>query len=303
MPVAVSTPPNLSLPHPAAPTGAAIWDGEGFVLGGRRERVLAYEVAPSGWTEELTQFHEQTGGSDYFIDVASREHALTEIARCLPRERATLLEIGSSSGFLIAEMRQRFPEHVVVGSDYTAGTLREVARRSPGVPLLQFDLTRCPLPDHFADVSVLLNVLEHIEDDAAAVRHLFRITKPGGAVVLEVPAGKSLHDIYDRVLMHHRRYDMRSLCELLRGAGFTIERRSHLGCFLYPAFYATKRLNQVRYPAHKSVDGQATLAKMIAGAGKSNRWMSLITKVEGAMRPHVYLPFGIRCLVTCRRPG
>ena len=134
----------------------------------------------------------------------------------------------------------------------------------PGIPLIQFDLTRCPLPDNFADVVVLLNVLEHIGDHEAAVRHLFRITRPGGAVIIELPAGSSLFDVYDRVLMHHRRYDMPDLVGLLQRAGFVIERKSHLGFFLYPAFYLSKRLNQRRYPEGAAVNEQEIVAGMIA---------------------------------------
>jgi hypothetical protein len=54
--------------------------------------------------------------------------------------------------------------------------------------------------------------------------------------------------------MHFRRYDMHQLTRVLRNAGFTIERRSHLGFFLFPAFYVSKRLNQLRYPARPDAD-------------------------------------------------
>ena len=138
---------------------------------------------------------------------------------------------------------------VVIGADYTRGTLDTLAPKVPGVPLLQFDLTQCPLPDCFADVVILLNVLEHIDDHEAAAAQLFRIMRPGGAVIIEVPAGSSLYDVYDRVLMHHRRYDLPDLVDLLERSGFIIERRSHLGFFLFPGFYLSKRLNQFRYPA------------------------------------------------------
>src|SRR5262249_33076466 len=111
------------------------------------------------------------------------------------------------------------------------------------VPMLHFDLVRCPLPDHCIDVAVLLNVLEHIEDDVGAIRQLYRILKPGGSVVVEVPAGPHLYDIYDRVLMHWRRYRCGDLCAALQKAGFEITYRSHLGFFLYPAFRRVKRRN------------------------------------------------------------
>lgn len=204
---------------------------------------------------------------------------------------------------MLADIRRRFPRHLLIGADYTAGTLRALARRMAGIPLIQFDLTSCPLPDNSADVVVLLNVLEHIGDHEAAVRHLFRMTRPGGAVVIELPAGSSLFDIYDRVLMHHRRYDMLGLVGLLRRAGFVIERKSHLGFFLYPAFYLSKWLNQRRYPEGAAVNEQKIVAGMIASTKNASLLMGLVMRFEEALRPYVYFPVGVRCLVTVRKPA
>jgi SAM-dependent methyltransferase len=293
---------SLSLPDPADLAQAAVWTGDDFVVEGRHERILMYDVAPSGWTDELTQIHEEIGGDDHFIDTASRNHAMAEIERCLPSRPSTILEVGCSSGFLLKDITKSLPQYRLVGADYTIGTLRALAPRVPGIPLVQFDLTRCPLPDKFADVSVLLNVLEHIDDHELAMRHLFRITKPGGAVVIELPAGSSCYDVYDRVLMHHRRYDMAELCALLEKAGFVIDHKSHLGFFLFPAFYLTKKLNQFRYPNGGNFDEQELVKKMM-GSAKSSPLMRLVMRVEDALRPYIYYPFGIRCLVTCRRPA
>ncbi len=64
----------------------------------------------------------------------------------------------------------------------------------------------------------MLNVLEHIRGDALALRQVHRILRPGGVVVIEVSAGPKLYDVYDELLMHHRRYRLPSLARTLRGA-------------------------------------------------------------------------------------
>src|SRR5262249_56386273 len=99
----------------------------------------------------------------------------------------------------------------------------------------------------------------------SALHHLFRITRPGGAVIIELPAGSSLYDVYDRAMMHYRRYDMPELIELLQRAGFAIECKSHLGFFLYPMFYLAKRLNQLRYAKNTNVAEQNIARGMIVG--------------------------------------
>jgi SAM-dependent methyltransferase len=291
----------LLLPHPTDRSRTVRWTGEAFDVDGEPVRVLAFAVAPSGWTEELTRLHEDLGGSDHFIDVASRAHAVEEAVRSVGSALSIIVEIGCSSGFLLRELMARLPGHVFLGADYTHGTLKTLGRQLPSVPLLQFDLACCPLPDAFADVIILLNVLEHIEHDQAAIAELFRIVRPGGVVIIEVPAGSSLFDVYDRVLMHHRRYDMTMLLARLRKAGFRIERKSYLGCLLYPAFYLSKRLNQLRYPAGSHIDEQALVSRLIAATGRSNRLLGFVMACERLMRRYISFPFGIRCLVTCRK--
>ena len=210
---------RIILPSPNSANAAeqALWTGQAFVVGTATERILSYPVRDSGWNDGIARFHRQEAASDHFIDIASRAHTMKEVKRSIVQTPSVILEIGCAAGHFLRELLQQLHEHVIIGSDYTLDTLQVVGL--PSVPLLRFDLSQCPLPDNFADVAVLLNVLEHIEDDESAVAHLFRILRPGGVAIIEVPAKAALFDIYDRVLMHFRRYDMHRLTRLLRKAG------------------------------------------------------------------------------------
>ncbi len=296
---------QLRLPSPSATdTGQpAIWTGEFFIVGGKVERVLSYHVGQSGWTSDLTRLHEYAAQADHFMDVASRAHAIREVERAIARTPSTILEIGCTSGHLLRQLAANLREHLVVGSDFTLDTLVALGEAAPGVPLMCFDITRCPLPDEFADVVVLLNVLEHVEDHGRAIAEIFRIVRPGGAAIIEVPAGASLFDAYDRALMHYRRYDMRALAKLLHAAGFEIERRSHLGFLLYPLFCLAKRWNQIRYPDSGTTPDQKIAARQISATRKTGKVIRWVMSAEAVLRRAMYLPFGVRCLVTCRRPG
>jgi SAM-dependent methyltransferase len=294
---------NLAFPWPVPPGASAVpvWTGDGFRIGSERRSLLAYAVGDSGWTDDLTAFHEDNAGSDHFIDRASRAHALGQVKRHARGPRPVVLEVGCSSGFFLEELRRELPHALVMGADYVCGPLTQLAERRPDLPLLQFDLTRCPLPEGSVDVVVLLNVLEHIGDDESAVREVARILRPGGAAVIEVPAGPHLFDVYDRVLLHHRRYRLGGLRKLLEGAGLHVALASSLGAFLYPAFRFVKMRNK-RYLSEPEEVQRQVVARAIRKSGR-NRLCELLMTVEAAVRRCLPLPLGIRCLATGVKRG
>lgn len=289
----------LVLPPPPGYDRAPIWTGRGFQVGPEIHAVLKYHVGVSGWTDELTSFHEETGGEHHYINLASLEHAVGCLETWVVSPSPVIIDIGCSSGFLLKWIRRRLPRALIVGSDFVPSALSRLAADLPEVPLIQFDLLKCPLPEQSVDAAVLLNVLEHIEDDASALRQVFRILKPGGIVVLEVPAGPHLYDIYDKQLMHHRRYTMKGLLTLAEEAGFEILDRSHLGFFVYPAFWAVKKWNQRRL-AKTDAEQRSIVAGNIRRYA-NNPLMNAVMRFEASMRKFLYYPRGIRCLLVGRR--
>ena len=278
------------------------WTGRAFRVGGAERRILAYEIGATGWSEELTRLHEQSAAERHFIDVASRAYALETIRRHITARQPAILEIGCSSGYLLRELAAAFPEALVMGADHTLASLEALAERLPAVPLLRFDATRCPLPDAALDVVVMLNVLEHIERDDLALAHAARILKPGGVLVLEVPAGPRLYGGYDRQLMHCRRYDMAGLERLTAAAGLRTRAKSHLGFLLYPAFWLAKTLTRSAAPGAASKAG-STVARSIALTGRVNRLGYGLMGLEGRLRRVLPMPFGIRCLLCGVKPS
>ena len=74
------------------------------------------------------------------------------------------------------------------------------------------------------DAVVMVNVLEHIADDAEIIRTIFRLLKPGGRLLVFVPALPALYGSLDRVFGHYRRYTKSLLEQLVAGAGFGVVR-------------------------------------------------------------------------------
>ena len=278
-----------------------VWTGDAFRVGDELRRVIAYEVGRSGWSDELTRLHEEGAAGRHFIDVASRRSAVASIRRLNRVAAPVILEVGCASGYLLRDLVAAFPAAHVMGADFTLATLETLAGRIAGIPLLRFDLTSCPLPDSSVDIVVSLNVLEHIERDDLALAQINRILKPGGLLVAEVPAGPSLYGSYDELLMHYRRYEMKALERLVRAAGFETLETSHLGFFLYPAFWLAKKL-PLRKAAAGGAEARADLMRSIATTGRWNRPLDRLMQVEEWLRWRMPLPFGIRCLINCRKP-
>ena len=277
------------------------WEGCGFRVGEENLPILSYEAGISGWTDDLTSFHEDTAGDSHFIDRASRRQAISQVAQNISGEAPVILDIGCSTGFLLADLKQAFPQVLIMGADVVLGPLLNLAKASPEIPLLHFDLTRCPLLDNSIDGAVLLNVLEHIEDHALAVKQLFRILKPGGFAVIEVPAGPELFDIYDELLMHYRRYRMPVLRHLFTEAGFSIIRQSHLGFFLYPGFFLVKQVRRKKRAEIFEEEIEGLVSQNINQTG-DNPFFHALMGLELAIGKTISYPFGIRCLITVQNP-
>ena len=292
---------NYSWPSPAGCSQAPVWTGRGFQVGETLMPILSYEGGASGWTNELTWFHEETAGSHHFIDRASRQHALEQLCKHVRGTSPVILEVGCSSGFMLRLVRERFPHALVMGSDVVGEPLAQLAADLPDMPLLQFDLVKCPLPENSLDAVLLLNVLEHIQDDAAAMQQIYRILKPGGIVLIEVPAGPHLYDVYDKLLLHYRRYSLAALRKLVEEAQLQIAEQSHLGFFLYLGFWLVKQRNK-RFLSEKHTVQQQIVAQHIRKTNNS-RLMDVIMHLELVLGRKISYPFGIRCLITCTKVG
>jgi SAM-dependent methyltransferase len=288
----------FTCPSPAGFASSPEWNGERFVAGGISTSVLEYSENFAGWSDDLTAMHEEVAGNSHPIDLASRSNALSQIRRILPNGEGVILEIGCSSGFMLREMKRDFPKALILGADVVKAPLYRIAEEQPGIPLFRFDLLKCPLPDEIADVVVMLNVFEHIEDDVGAMSHVFKLLKSGGALIVEVPSGRRLYDKYDEELHHFRRYSSAELRAKLKGVGFTLDWESHLGFLLFPFFALAKHINQLSIPkARKDTVVQASVAQT-AGSPLFKIAMDLERKYFSKNR----LPFGIRVVAVAKKP-
>ncbi len=90
-------------------------------------------------------------------------------------------------------------------------------------------VTSLPFADEVFDMVCALDIVEHVDDEAAALRELSRVAKPGGIILLSVPLHPQRWNAFDDFVGHRRRYEPVSLAPTLANHGLEIERSSGFG--------------------------------------------------------------------------
>ena len=136
-----------------------------------------------------------------------------------------VLEVGCGVGNFTHYLRQR--EYVLAtdNNDEYLAMLRTSTEHLDNVEVRDIDWEHADfdaLRAHDFDTIVCLNVLEHIDDDDGALAAFAAILRPGGRLVLQVPAMQSIYGEIDRAIGHYRRYERGALMRQLEGSGFDV---------------------------------------------------------------------------------
>lgn len=139
------------------------------------------------------------------------------VARATDPSRALrVVDAGAGDGYFASRLASRLPEGsrvVAWDASYSDDDLVDLAALHPRVAFVR------ERPEGRFDLVLALDVLEHVDDDAAFARTLAELAAPGGRVVVSVPAWPGLFSRHDVALGHHRRYRPEALLAVLRGAG------------------------------------------------------------------------------------
>ena len=178
-----------------------------------------------------------------------RRHVYTGLLRhhLGGRPLRDVLDAGCGAGGFLAPLRSLGAR--VVGADAEPEALRLSAARH--APLVRARCERLPFADASFDLVCLFDVLEHLDDDRAAVREAARVLRPGGLLFASVPAYPFLFSDNDRVSHHRRRYTRRSLARTLDAAPLEIQRLTHANVLLFPLILPTSLLIQAWERLHR----------------------------------------------------
>ena len=208
---------------------------------------------------------------------------------------ARLLDLGCGPGNMLDFLTAH---GVVFGSDFSADALR-FCRGRRHERVFRADFHRLPLLPSSFDVVTAIDVIEHLQDDRQAISELFQIVRPGGHLVVTVPAFMSLWGDHDELYGHFRRYRRGELRDKLQAAGFELVKLSYFEpLFLAPLwlYRKWKRLRPKR-------GGLAQQDDFVATPGPLNALLTEAIALERFALRYVDFPIGVTLLGVARRPA
>ena len=166
--------------------------------------------------------------------------------------------------------------------------------RSLGIKNIFLDSEKS-FPAGSFDAVVSLDVLEHIEDDKKAFSYLWETVRPGGIIVIMVPAFMFLWGVQDEISHHFRRYTLSGLVDLSRQAGdFEIVKKSYFNTFLFLPIALVRWFSKLF--KLKSRDSDLEINNPFI-----NKLFFWIFDFERKMLKYFNLPFGVSILLVLRK--
>lgn len=229
--------------------------------------------------------------------VALREYVLDwlRLTDMTPRPVLTLLDAGCGTGGMLARLA---PFGVAVGIDLAPHAVR-IAYERRNCIVARGSLAALPFPDATFDAAVSLDVISDagVAIEAAALDELYRALKPGGRLLLNLPAFASLAGEHDVAVRTARRYTTREARALVEAHGFHVERCSYWNMALAPAVWLVRQLSR-----RKPLDADTAHSDITPPAAPVNRILLGIARLERRLLHRVpRLPFGSSLLVLARK--
>jgi SAM-dependent methyltransferase len=163
--------------------------------------------------------------------------------RAQPPSGARLLEIGCGTGHNLAMLAQ-FGSVDALEVDKTA---RALAEKRLGKAVFSAPLPELAgIPERSYDLVAAFDVIEHIADDEAAIRSIARLLRPGGRLVVTVPAHQWMWSAHDVVNHHQRRYSKAGLTRLIDGSPFRLDAIGYFNSLLFPVAIAERFASKLR---------------------------------------------------------
>ncbi len=163
---------------------------------------------------------------------------------------------------------------------------------------------RGSLPDNIPftlqyDLILILDVIEHLDDDLSAIKALYYKLKPGGYLLITVPAYRFLWSEHDDINHHKRRYRLKGLKQVVKKAGYELNYGSYFNTFLFPVVAIVRVLAKL---LPKQNNNQLS-SDLVVPSKPVNQILKWLFAGERYFINKFPLPFGVSVLILARKPN
>jgi SAM-dependent methyltransferase len=220
--------------------------------------------------------------------VAMRRITDTILARQLHAKKLRILDAGCGTGYNLLHFNRA--GHSIYGFDLAPEALAAVQRRG-FEKIARASITEIPYPSDFFDLAYSFEVIDEVPDSDRAFRELYRVLKPGGYLLLRLPAFEWLRSSHDADIGTLHRFTAGEMKEQLSCAGFTIRRSTYANCLLFPIVVVRRFLKQIGI-------GSGTDTKPLPSG---LAWLDPVFRTAlgleaGLIRRGISLPFGLSAI-------
>jgi len=231
--------------------------------------------------------------------VSSRNRLFKRIVQIhlLPTGKTRLLEIGCGTGDFIRQIA-RNESLEITGSEVYLKGLVYAKKNLPGVEFIQFDVTKGKIDEQF-HVITAFDVIEHVDNDSAALLNINQMLADNGVFIISVPQHMFLWSKLDEMVRHKRRYSRRELVSKLKANGFDVAYATSFLFVLFPLMLISRLFDKGR---DDPLSDERALEKRVKFSGVVNSVFDLFMRIdESLIRMGASLPFGGTLVIVARK--
>lgn len=231
--------------------------------------------------------------------VSSRNRLFKSIVQrhLAPTGKTKFLEIGCGTGDFIQQIAKN-ENLAITGSEIYLKGLVYAKKNLPSVDFVQFDVTQGKIGEQFHIITAF-DVIEHIENDNAALSNISQMLNKDGVLVVSVPQHMFLWSQLDEIVKHKRRYSRRDLVAKLKANDFDIDYATSFLFILFPLMLLSRLFDK---GSDQSPSDEQGLEKRVKFSGVLNAIFDFFMRIdEGLIRLGVSLPFGGTLVVVARK--